>query len=71
MRSEKQVKDKIFLYRELLKSRESLMPFHQAMLRKQIKDLEWVLGEGTDIDVAEETKRQFELSEKLKKLIDG
>jgi len=70
MRSEQQVNDKIFHYSNILKSKMGLDPYHAAMIRKQIKELKWVLGEGSDINIDEMYRREAEIAKKLEKLLD-
>lgn len=68
MRKEKEIKGKIILYEKLLEKPCSLAPFHQAMLRKQVRELKWVLGKGTTITLDERYQKEIELAKKLKKL---
>ena len=67
MRSERELKDKLFLYEALLGER-GLSPLHLAIIRAQVQDLKWMLGEGEDLVVERETIRQEELGKKLKEL---
>lgn len=65
MRSEDEIKNKIVHYGMVIKSGIRLDTYHQAMLRKQIRELKWVLGEGSDISLSDEFDRQKKIAVKL------
>lgn len=68
MRTEREIKGKICMFLKVLEHPGSLPKFHREMLKKQIKELQWVLGEGTEIRVSDEYLAELpDLLKKLKK----